>query len=176
MSQNTEYETLRIFRCRHMRPDFTGNFTNMATYCKKKDGEKIDKDVCEHCDMFDSKFIEYPIAVSAINQKGWSIDNSLYKDSIGKAVMVKMVGDEYGDETFFGIHLGEFPIEPIISHNRNSKELKVIPMFNPAIYIPKLQKIVFGCETWWSMGDKKSEKEIVSQLMKNYGLEDPHEN
>jgi hypothetical protein len=104
-----------------------------------------DEGACMH---YDSRFIEYPLTIDGINNhfnKEGLV--SLYK--CGKLVRVSPCGEEYKGNTFLGILLGDLPIGAYIGFNRESKKLEVSPATNPGIFVPEIDKIIYGCESWW---------------------------
>lgn len=110
------------------------------------------------CDEFKSMYIEYPIEVSKINS-----DNKIFtldKNKVGKFVKIRPCSEEYNNKTFLGLYLGDLPIRNDISHNPDTKELKVSFHCNPAIFVFDLNKIIYGCESWW--GVIKSEEDLNS--------------
>lgn len=132
--------------------------------CKKKNGKIICNEECEHCDMYDSKFIEYPIVVNAIEQKPIDYSDILYKSYVGKPVAVRLCNN---DKTYLGLFLGELPSSSTISLNKENV-LTVNHMMNPAMFVPELNKIVFGYESWWKiLENEKNFKEISDTDIEN---------
>jgi len=71
-------------------------------------------------------------------------------------------------KTYFGILIGDIPlclnssiIEDTITVNRS--------MYNPAIFVPELKEIIYGCGSWW--GEIKSEEEL-KELITDKTIED----
>jgi hypothetical protein len=106
--------------------------------------------------------IEYPITINKIN---FNEITKLYdpygyrgKD-IGKFVAIRSVHDKDGDKTYLGLYLGEFAVSLGVSYDKDKGELTVQRhMYNPAIYVFDLNKILFGYESWW--GIIKSEEQL----------------
>lgn len=118
------------------------------------------------CDNYKSMYIEYPIEVSKIIQ---DTDRSSFRDSeIGKFVRIRPCSEEYQGKTYLGLYLGELPVGFQISHNSETKELKVSFNINPAILIFDLKKIVYGCESWW--GFIKTDEDL--EYITNKDIED----
>ena len=168
-----EFYKEKRHRCRFSHADFSGLGKDVSYFCTRnghKDSEiikGITKEQCESCEFFKSKFIEYPITISGID-----IDTdtrSLRQADIGKLAKIRPCGEEYDDKTYIGIYLGDLPHAPHISHNENTGMLKIIPMMNPAIFVPELKKIIFGCESWWSLIEKPEDmdKEITDELIQS---------
>lgn len=118
------------------------------------------------CDNYKSIYIEYPIEVSKINA-----DNSKggYRSKqIGKFTKICPCGEEYKGKTYLRLFLGELPISNHISYMEDTKELKVSFHSNPAIFVFDLNKIVYGCESWWGIIENEEDlKEITESDIDN---------
>jgi hypothetical protein len=53
-------------------------------------------------------------------------------------------------KTYFGIYVGDLPIDVSLAVKKETSESKLNALLNPAIFVPALRKLVFGCESWWS--------------------------
>ncbi len=112
------------------------------------------------CDEYKSMYIEYPIEVSKIVTDTAIL--GLRDNQRGKFVKVRPCGDSYGGKTYLGLYLGALPIGHNISHNPETKELKVSFASNPAIFTFGLNKIIYGCESWWGVIESEEDlKEIT---------------
>lgn len=81
----------------------------------------------------------------------------------GKAVRVRPCGEKYGDKTYLGILLGDMPLQLSASIDEDSGDLTIKrSMYNPAILIPELGEIVYGCGSWW--GEIDSEEELKDMI------------
>jgi hypothetical protein len=97
-------------------------------------------------------------------------DSKLYhpKDMLGhaecgKMVKVRPVGEEYGDKTYLGVYLGEFAQGVGFGYDAEDKCLfQKWTGHNPAIFIPGLNKIVYGYESWWSTISSATELEDIT--------------
>lgn len=145
-------------KCKYCHP-FMGR-KHDETHCVA-DGWDDDKvktvtlEDCENCEKYKSRYIEYPITVSKINQKFWEY----WKDKdCGQLVKIRPCGKEYGNKTYLGFLLGDLPFMLYITHNPETLELSCSTTGNPAIFVPELGKIIFGMESWW--GRIKSEEEL----------------
>ncbi|KLU62328.1 hypothetical protein CEB3_c13720 [Peptococcaceae bacterium CEB3] len=160
-----DQSTNKCERCRNFQVDIDSK-AHLETKCKLGLSEVpiTNEGVCEH---FVSRFIEYPLTIEGIdnhfNNKGLT---SLHK--CGKLVRVSPCGEEYEGKTYLGILLGDLPIGAHISFNRESKKLGVYPHTNPGIFVPELEKIIYGCESWWDKIEQPEDlKEITSEEIKN---------
>ena len=107
--------------------------------CKQK--QEIDPSVCETCEKFKSRYIEYPLTIDGIDIK----QPEAYGISF-IPVRVRLCED---DKTYFGILLGDFTWMTFVSFNEDTQKLKVSTANNPCILIPERKEIVFGAESWW---------------------------
>ena len=121
---------------------------------------------CDACKAFKNRYIEYPIEVSKITNY---FDDTREDSRCGNLVKVKPVNEEkYGKVTYLGIYLGEMSIGAFISHNETNQELTVTPHRNPAIFVPELHKIIYGCESWWGFISSIEElREITNKGIEN---------
>lgn len=92
--------------------------------------------------------IEYPITVNGIEFEGKLMEDSMYPT--GSWVSVRPCGEEYENKTFLGVLLGDLPVSRFVSY-RDDKVLELHHQLNPAIYVPELKKIIFGCGSWWGV-------------------------
>lgn len=148
-------------RCKHAHLSFKDMRSTECT----KDGfendqiKKVEHDTCEACPYFESKFIEYPITVS-------SIENTKIKQTasskIGKLCKIRPCAEEYNDKSYVGIYIGELPISIYTTYDEKSGVLSNGTMDNPAIFVPELKKIIYGCESYWSIIDDISEFKSIT--------------
>lgn len=118
------------------------------------------------CDSYKSRYIEYPIEVSKINNntEKYCLDSK----SISKFVSIRPCGEEYKGKTYLGLYLGDLPIGHHISHNPETKELNVSFSSNPAIFVLNLKKIIYGCESWWGIIESEEDlKQITDKDIDN---------
>jgi hypothetical protein len=92
--------------------------------------------------------IEFPIEVTGIEFKSKPIVNSMHPT--GTWVSVRPCNEEYENKTFLGVLLGDLPVSTFVVH-RKDQVLELFHSHNPAVYVPELKKIIFGCESWWGV-------------------------
>lgn len=73
------------------------------------------------------------------------------KKDIGKLVRIRPCDEKYNGKTFLGIFLGNMPIPMYVYYDKDEQLLSIRNMNNPAIFIPDINEIVFGFESWWSI-------------------------
>jgi L-rhamnose mutarotase len=115
--------------------------------------------------------IEYPITVNKISyskEKTYS-PTGWRKDSIGKFVAIRSVHEEDGNDTHLGLYLGEFAVSLGVTYSPEEKELEVTRgMYNPAIFVFDLNKVLFGYESWWGVIDSEEKlRKITNQDIEN---------
>ena len=114
------------------------------------------------------------IVTQMVSKQQAKVDSAVKKQ---KQLEVKMsewkelnvrVCENDNDKTYLGIYLGDFVIGNNYSYNRTKEELSVIAMTNPTIFIPELNKIVFGMESWWYELEKPEDlQEITNEDIDN---------
>jgi hypothetical protein len=104
--------------------------------------------------------LEYPIEVRGIAFRG---DAKLIHVRHRKAGLVRIrpCAEECRGKTFIGLYLGDLANNVGCSFNRESGVLAVYAdgHRNPAIWVPNLQRLVFGYESWW--GPIESEEQLA---------------
>ena len=53
------------------------------------------------------------------------------------------------DKTFLGVYLGDLTIDVHAMYHKVKKTLTLQPVTNPAIFVPEIDRLVWGCESWW---------------------------
>ena len=76
----------------------------------------------------------------------------------GTMVQVRPCDEQYGDKTYLGMYLCAAPTGFCGRQIGETLILEMTEYTNPAIYIPELDKIVWGYGSWW--GEIKSEDEL----------------
>jgi hypothetical protein len=99
--------------------------------------------------------IEFPVEISAVESSG----NLKPKDKVGGWVSIRLVDDK---KTYLGVYLGELTLGFFHSYNIKSKILSIIPHMNPAIYVPDLKRVAWGCESWWGVIDTPEKLRTIS--------------
>jgi hypothetical protein len=138
----------------------------------------LSKEMEENPLKMESEF-EYPMEISGI--KNISAKN-VNTHKTGSLVQIRPCSDKYEKKTYLGIYIGEVPIESLVALNTRTNILDVMCHTNPAIFVPELKKVIFGCESWW--GYIRSEEELKQitdsdidnvwyvQLLKEMGKKD----
>ncbi|UZS00238.1 hypothetical protein [Chondrinema litorale] len=75
----------------------------------------------------------------------------------GTLVKVRPCADEYGDKTFIGFLIGEAALSSELEIKEDVIQLNH-SQYNPAILVPEINKVIYGCESWW--GKIKSVEEL----------------
>jgi len=89
-------------------------------------------------------------------------------DKPGAPVRVRPCNKKYEGKTYFGILVGN--VARSVSHFINNEEVTArFSYHNPAIIIPELGEIVYGCESWWAIikDPTDAEKLITDETIKN---------
>jgi len=107
------------------------------------------------------KRIKFPIEVNKIIFPKKFIDK-YYGGDTGDWVAVRPCNEEYKGKTFLGILLGQLPVTCGCSYDKE-KALEFYLHMNPAIYVPEIKEIIFGCGSWWH---KLNNPEDLKQITK----------
>lgn len=177
-------EKTKMQKCKFAMIDVTNTIANKKTqyFCRKKDtmgnpfNRKVDmndefficsEEHCEQCELYKSKYIEYPTTINGIETKGFTECWERAKPEIGKLVEVRPCGKEYEDKTYLGIYLGNLPFSPMITLS-NEKILNIDALTNPCIFIPETKSIVWGMESWWCEIENVDDiKDITNETIDN---------
>lgn len=116
---------------------------------------KIMKKYC--CDDFENSWLEYPIAVKEVVTDKLEY-NKGFCHKMGSLVKIRPCGEEYGNKTYLGFYIGDMPLQIYQSYNPKNNVLTIKKDGNPAIFVPELKKIIFGCESWW--GEIENEEDL----------------
>jgi hypothetical protein len=104
--------------------------------------------------------IEYPIEVKKISYKeGHPYSERGLTAKCGDIVKVRPCDKKFGGKTFLGIFMGQVALSRGAEWNEEEGELVIDWfMYNPMIFIPEVNEVVWGCGSWW--GKIKSEDDL----------------
>jgi hypothetical protein len=88
---------------------------------------------------------QYPFEVSSV-EKVNGVGSLFNRTKVGSFVSIRPCDEE---KTYLGIYLGDLPIGYNLFRRKDTKLLRIIQDTNPAIWVPDLNRIVWGCESWW---------------------------
>jgi len=107
--------------------------------------------------------------IDLLDSLNWAVKFSSYKElqydkfpaldqrGCGKPVKVRSCKDGHGTKTYFGILIGDMALS--IGHNIKDGVVTARHSgHNPAIFVPELGEVIYGCESWW--GEIESEEEM----------------
>lgn len=105
--------------------------------------------------------MEFPITVNSVEfeEADPLRPKLLFGGACGDMVAVRPCADEFEGKTFLGVLLGEMPLTVGVAFNKETGSLHVRrQLYNPAIFIPERNAVVFGCGSWW--GKIKNESQL----------------
>ena len=108
----------------------------------------------------ESSQIEYPLSINGIENK--KIETTGLFHTCGELCSVKPCGEEYKGKCYLGIYIGDLPIAISSSYNNETGILTNRTINNPAIFVPELNKIIYGCESWWRKIDSINDFKEIS--------------
>ena len=120
----------------------------------------ITNDQIEHVNKIFDLFraLNWQIKLNAYRQLVTEKSEPIDKRECGTPVKVRSCKPEHGDKTYFGILLGDIPLEIHHQIDADGNLIAGHAFYNPAIFVPELNDIVFGAESFW--GRIKSEAEL----------------
>lgn len=149
----------KINRCKFSHYHLDGTYACVQAGWGDDQIVPTDAKKCGKCKLFKSRYIEYPITVSKITTEKIEYNKDSYNGEIGMLVAVRPCGDK---KTYVGFFIGNMPVGISISHNRDTGVLKADTYNNPAIFVPELNKIIFGCNSWWYRIESKDQLREIS--------------
>lgn len=161
MADNNENKT-KIETCRFSHQSIKKHQDGTPiVHCSRKTIDdnhwcETNESACEQCSLYKSRYMEFPLTINGIESKKLYYKGFLHQQ--GGLVKVRPCGEEYGKKTYLGFYLGDLPLAITHIFNEESGILKAFTHDNPAIFVPELGKIIWGCESWWD--EIKNENEI----------------
>lgn len=151
-----EKKKKKIDMCKFSHMHFNGDY--YCTQARREGGETkpTDETKCEACEKYKSRYIEFPLTIDNIDVQ--PIKTESWSAKTGDFVAVRPCGKEYGGKTYFGIFISNLPIQSTVSFNEETRTLRVSTIDNPAMLVPELNKIIYGCGSWWHK--IRSEKDL----------------
>lgn len=151
--------TERQMRCRFCI-NYCGPNEDQSMCCHGEPEVSVTPETCESCESYESAYIEYPLTVTGIDNEriGW---HRGFHEPLAP-VAIRPCDDECAGKTYLGFYLGEFPAEIHTSWNKDTGVLSNVALSNPAIYVPELERVVWGYESWWRGIDDPSELSAVT--------------
>lgn len=115
--------------------------------------------------------IEFPIEVKSIRFSKEEVLqlNILFGGKCGDMVQVRPCDEQFEGKTFLGILLGDIALSQSVAWDKQKGELIVQrAMYNPAIFIPDRDAIVYGCGSWWGkIEDETQLRQITNEDIQN---------
>lgn len=114
--------------------------------------------------------LRFQIAFDQFKEIEYSDDSPILTKNrnCGKPVKVRSCKPEHGDKTYFGILIGDVPLS-LSAAMKPGNILKIGRSFyNPAILVPELGEIVYGCESYWGeIKEEDKDNVITDELINN---------
>lgn len=155
----------KIRRCKFSHYHLKGTYACVQAGWDDDQVVETDEQKCEACELFKSRYIEYPITVTNIAKEKIEYNKDTFNGEIGMLVAVRPCSE---NKTFVGIFLGNLPLSIMIHHNSETGVLTAETLNNPAIFVPDLRKIIFGCGSWWHRIENEEQlREITDEDINN---------
>ena len=146
------------------------NGTSHDEACKSCDGtgkdplaalRNLPDEPCDTCEGRGHVRKQFPLIVNSFSY-GAEDKKRIRPGLFGKKpcwASIRPCGKEYEGKTFLGWYLGDMALAPHVSFIAATGALTVsLGYYNPAIFVPDLGRIIFGCESWW--GEIKSAADL----------------
>jgi len=159
MSENTPYNELsikdQILRDLHKAFEATKEFSTFKHLWSEDDAEKTLAELNNTV-----KRLHFNLKLATIKEIAHPSDSAVKPSLYGNQMFVKIrpVADEYKGKTFFGFLIGEVALSSQVKITDEKIEC-TWAHYNPAIFVPDLNKVIYGCESWW--GFIKSQSELT---------------
>jgi hypothetical protein len=112
--------------------------------------------------------LEYPVEINGVIFSQFKSMTVIGGTSPGNMVAVRPVSDEYKKKTYLGLYIGDMQHDHLYEYEKETKKLHIIPTGNPAIFVFDLNKIIWGCESWWEpIKDEKHLRQITDNDIQN---------
>ena len=101
------------------------------------------------------------IKLSKIKEVDHPTNSPVKENNESGLVKVRPCAKEYKDKTFIGFYVGDISSGSFVT----IKEDKIVCNWsghNPAIFVPELNKIVYGYESWWSHIDNEEDLKDIT--------------
>lgn len=145
-----ELKETKRYKCRFCHPCRGKNFDECHCVVNGWEDENVktvSHEECEKCEKYKSRFIEYPLTINDIENA--KIETNGIGHTCGTLCEITPCGKEYEGKSYIGIYIGDLPISIMTSFDEKKGILKNSTMNNPAIFVPELKRIIYGCESWW---------------------------
>lgn len=94
-------------------------------------------------------------------------ENNALKQRTGSLVKIKPCGEKYGNKTYLGFYIGDIALGSYITVTEGKIQLN-FGHHNPAIYVPELKEVIYGCASWWSeITSEEDLKDITDNDIEN---------
>jgi hypothetical protein len=103
---------------------------------------------CERCKGSGRVARTFPWIVERVAFEGKPLQPSLRRGT--SWVRVRPCAPEYERKTYLGFLLGDLALSHSVRFKRDGTLCVAFSMHNPAIFVPTLGKLLYGCELWWS--------------------------
>lgn len=155
----------KIMRCMYGMPFCGKNNTHLCRVdgWRDEDLKTITSDMCEVCEKFKSKYIEYPLTINGIKNEKISTDPILSSARCGDLCEIKPCAKEYNGKSYIGFYIGDMATAIHSSLDNETKILTNRTMTNPAIFVPELKKVIYGYESWWRKIEKVEDFKGISE-------------
>lgn len=106
-------------------------------------------ETCWECSGSGQQRKPFPLVVTKIKYGGQALQPSLFKSGV-TWVRVRPCDPECGGKTYLGWLLGEIAMGQSARMDADGTLNVSMSLHNPAIFVPDLERVVYGCGSWWA--------------------------
>ena len=118
--------------------------------CPRCEDPEKPADDCYRCKGTGRIKKTFPWVVTNVRwEEGEILKPSLFDRGV-KWVAVRPCDKELLGKTFLGVLLGDMALSTSVSLEGDGTLMVRRSMYNPAMYVPDLNRVVFGCGSWWA--------------------------
>ncbi len=107
----------------------------------------------------------FPMTVKKINlpEELGAIKPAMFGRKPGTLVAVRPCGEKYGDKTYVGLLIGDVALAAGVNYDKKKKHLNFgVYHYNPAILVPELGEVIYGCASWWHPIESEADLKHIS--------------
>ena len=114
--------------------------------------------------------IEMLLKMNKLKEVAHPTNKAIQTSSYGKSgfmVKVRPCGEKYKNKTYLGFMIGDAAMGSSISIKAKKIQLEWAS-YNPAMFVPELGEVIYGCGSWWSQIESEADlKDITDNDINN---------
>ena len=110
--------------------------------------------------------IEFHLRIQELKEIAHPENEVIQKPIFGKSgslVSVSPCAEKYGNKTYLGFLIGEIALGSSITISENKIQCNWSG-HNPAIFVPELSEIIYGCGSWWQAIESEDDLKQITDF------------